>query len=180
MDPPDWLLGHSAAVADVAAFLAAAIELRGHAINVGLIEAAAVLHDVDKAVPPGHPLKQLRHGEAGAAFLRERGHDQLASAVEGHPVTRLSDDEHYFAWSRGATVEERVVAYADKRARQDVVSMDERFRDWIERHGDSPEIRLARERAVVLEEEVCAAAGISPEEVRRAPWAVAALEGAAG
>lgn len=153
--------------------------MRGHAINVGLVEAAALLHDVDKALPAEHPLKQLRHGDAGAAWLRERGHEELAAAVADHPVTRLSDDEHYFAWSRGATVEERVVAYADKRAKQDVVSLDDRFRKWTQRHGNTPQMQVARERADALEADVCAAAGVSPSEVRRASWAAAALESAA-
>jgi putative nucleotidyltransferase with HDIG domain len=173
------LLGHSAAVADVAAFLASAIEERGHAINVGLVEAAALLHDIDKALPDEHPLKALGHGFAGAAWLRERGHEELAGAVENHPVTRLADDERYFDWSRGATVEERVVAYADKRAKQDVVSLDERFQEWIERHGNTFEIQIARERAEALEKDICAAAGVSPDEVRRDPWASAALDSAA-
>ena len=39
-----------------------------------------------------------------------------SGAVAAHPVTRLADNEHYATWARAATVEERVVAYADKRA----------------------------------------------------------------
>ena len=43
LDPPEWLIAHSAAVADVAAFLADAFDKRGHAINASLVEAAALL-----------------------------------------------------------------------------------------------------------------------------------------
>jgi putative nucleotidyltransferase with HDIG domain len=179
MDPPSWLAGHSAAVADVAAFLAAAIDSRGHAISVGLVEAAALLHDIDKAFPDDHPLKSLGHGYAGAAWAREQGHDELAGAIANHPVMRLADDEHYSTWIRDAIVEERVVAYADKRARQDLVSLDERFAYWVGRHGETPEIKKARERAEALEQDVCAAADISPADVQRLRWATAAL-GAAG
>lgn len=175
LDPPDWLVVHGAAVAEVATFLAAAIDARGHAISVPLVEAAALLHDLDKALPADHPLKPLGHGEAGAEWLREQGCDELAGAVANHPVTRLADDEHYSIWIRDATVEERVVAYADKRARKDLVSLDQRFESWIERHGDTASIRLARQRANALEKEVCAAAGIEPGGVQRTAWAEAEL-----
>lgn len=140
-----------------------------------LVEVAALLHDVDKALPADHALKSLGHGEAGAAWLREQGHDELATAVANHPVTRLADDEHYFLWIRDATVEERVVSYADKRATQDVVSLDERFSRWVERHTDTAEIRVARDRAQALEKDICAAAGINPDDVQRTPWAAVAL-----
>ena len=154
MDPPAWLAGHSAAVADVAAFLASAIEQRGHAICVGLVEAAALLHDIDKPFPKDHPLKPLGHGYAGATWARENGYDEIAGAIANHPVTRLADDDHYSTWIRDAIVEERVVAYADKRAKQDVVSLDDRFAYWIERHGKTPDIQKARQRAEALEQEV--------------------------
>jgi len=172
---PDWLARHSAAVAEVATFLATAIDARGHAIHVPLVEAAALLHDVDKALPADHPLKHLGHGWAGAAWLREQGHHELAGAVANHPVTRLADDEHHSLWVGDATIEERVVCYADKRATQGVVSLEERFNRWIERHGDSAGIRAARQRAEALERDVCAAAGIDPDDVQRIPWATAGL-----
>jgi putative nucleotidyltransferase with HDIG domain len=176
LEPKDWLLEHSAVVADVAAFLARRIEERGHAIDVALVDAAALLHDLDKALPATDPVKGLRHGEAGAAWLRERGYDELAGAVGSHPVMRLADDEYYEFWVRDATVEERVVAYADKRSRQDLVPMDERFQRWIERHGDTEPMQVARGRADKLEEDVCAAAGVAADQVRRERWAEAELE----
>lgn len=175
LDPPDWHLRHSAAVAEVAAYLASAIDERGHAISVALVEAAALLHDIDKALPDNNPLKGLGHGYAGAEWLSEHGYGELAGAVASHPVTRLANDDHYVIWSRMATIEERVVAYADKRAKQDLVPMDERFRSWVDRHGDTDLMRLARERANALETDVCAAAGIDPGQVERTEWAAAAL-----
>ena len=176
LSAPDWLLEHSAVVADVASFLAQRIDERGHAIDVALVEAAALLHDVDKALPASDPLKGLGHADAGAAWLRERGHDELAGAVAAHPVMRLTEDERYEFWVRDATVEERVVAYADKRSRQDVVSLDDRFQYWRDRHGDNDAMQVARERADKLEAEVCDAAGVTPDQVQRDPWAEAELE----
>jgi hypothetical protein len=126
---------------------------------------------VDKALPADHPLKQLGHGAAGAAWLSERGHPELAAAVAGHPATLLGDDERYPRWAATASWEERVVAYADKRAKQDVVPLAARFAEWERRYPESAEsIRTGRARAELLEHEVCAAAGISPTEVRRLAW----------
>jgi 5'-deoxynucleotidase YfbR-like HD superfamily hydrolase len=176
LDPPDWLLAHSAAVADVAAFLGDAIEKRGHAINVPLVEAAALLHDLGKALPKDAPLGALGHADAAAHYLSDIGHGELADAVAGHPVTKLADDEHYAIWSRSATVEERIVAYADKRAKSDLVPMQERFGYWIDKHGDTDFMRVAFERAEILEKDVCAAAGLDPADVQRLRWAEAALD----
>lgn len=135
-----------------------------------------MLHDVDKTLPADDPRRALGHGHGGAAWARENGFDELAAAIQDHPVSRLSDDESYLAWASGATVEERVVAYADKRAHQDVVSLDERFAEWEERHGASLTMDLAKRRAQALEAEVCEAAGVTFDEVRREPWVADAVE----
>lgn len=177
LEPPGWLVEHSTAVAEVAAFLAARITDRGTAVDRPLVEAAALLHDVDKALQKGHPLLQLGHGAAGAAWLTERGHAELAPAVLHHPVKVLGDDAAYSHWAATASLEERVVAYADKRAMQDVVSLAERFRAWGERHPERAEsMRTARARADLLGREVCTAAALSPDEVRRLPWVGDAMQ----
>jgi putative nucleotidyltransferase with HDIG domain len=178
--PVDWLVEHSAAVAEVAALLAARMAERGIALDRAVVEAAALLHDVDKALLAGNRLLQLGHGTAGAAFLTERGYAELAPAVAHHPVTLLSDEARYADWAERASLEESVVAYADKRATRDVVTLDERFRGWEERHPERAEsIRIARGRAERLEREVCAAAGVAPNDVHRLPWVAEAMQAVA-
>jgi hypothetical protein len=73
------------------------------------------------------------------------------------------------------------VAYADKRARQRVVSLDERFASWRRRHGgwEGDTAIEVRRRAGKLEEIVCEAAGVGPDAVRRLRWTDAALSAAA-
>lgn len=173
------LVAHSSTVAEIASFLAGAIEQRGSDIDVGLAEVAALLHDLDKALPADHPLKPLGHGWAGAQWLRDNGYAELAPAVEHHPVMRLADDAHYAAWSSGASIEARVLAYADKRAHQDVVALDDRFARWAARHEGSVELERARGRAELLEAQVCGLAGVEPAAVQRQPWVATALEQAA-
>jgi hypothetical protein len=177
LDPPDWLVEHSSAVAEVAAFLAARIAERGTALDRTVVEAAALLHDVDKALPDGHPLLRLGHGAAGGAWLTERGHPELAPAVAHHPVKVLGDEAVYPQWAATASLAERVVAYADKRAMQDVVTLDQRFHRWEDRHRERAEsIRTARGRAELLQRDVCAAAGLAPDEVQRLPWVRDAMQ----
>jgi putative nucleotidyltransferase with HDIG domain len=177
LESPDWLVEHSTSVAEVAAFLAARMRQRGTALDGALVEAAALLHDIDKALPDDHPLLRLGHGAAGAAWLTDRGHAELAPAVAHHTAKLLGDEAIYPEWAARASLEERVVAYADKRARQGVVTLDDRFRRWEERHPERADsIRAARGRAELLESEVCALAGVEPTEVERMPWVHDAMQ----
>jgi putative nucleotidyltransferase with HDIG domain len=186
LEPPPWLLRHSRAVAEVAAWLAARIDERGMAVDRQLVEAAALLHDVDKALPADHPVRALPHGEGSAAWLTAAGHGELARAVEGHPVTRLADGERFRRWAAFASREERIVAYADKRAGQRLESMDTRFAYWRRRYPPAPTagspgvwdaatFDAVRARAGLLEADVCRAAGVAPGDVRRLAWTGAAL-----
>lgn len=107
------------------------------------------------------------------------GHGELARAVAAHPVTRLLDADRYGRWNGVATREERIVAYADKRAGQQVEPMKERFADWERRYPRYAEsLRRGRARAERLEREVCETAGVSPLSVRRLRWVAVALDAA--
>ena len=124
-------------------------------------------------------MQELGHGEAGARWLTQIGHGELSRAVAAHPVTRLLDADRYGRWNGVATREERIVAYADKRAGQHLEPMKERFADWerrYPRYGES--LRRGRARADRLEREVCETAGVSPLSVRRLRWVTAALDAA--
>jgi putative nucleotidyltransferase with HDIG domain len=185
LDPPTWFLRHSQAVAEVASWLAERIAFAGVPVDRALVEAAALLHDVDKLLPADDRAKRLPHGDGSADWLGRQGHPELSRAVASHPVTKLVDGDAFRRWAAFATREERVVAYADKRAGQRLESMDERFASWSRRYPDGPASdgaswsgELAREvraRADRLEADVCRAAEISPPDVRRAPWTAKAL-----
>jgi hypothetical protein len=178
LDPPPWFLAHACAVADVAAWLAMRIEANGLAIERRAVETAALLHDVDKILPADDPARALRHGEGSAAWLQDQGHRELARLVARHPVTCLADDTVYRRWAGFASREERIVAYADKRAGQRLESMAARFASWERRYPGSWDARTratVRERAARLEADVCRAAGIRPDDVQRLAWSRAAL-----
>lgn len=189
LDPPPWFVRHSRAVAEVAGWLAARIDGRGTAVDRRLVESAALLHDVDKVLPPEDPARALAHGDGSAAWLTRQGHPELARAVANHPVTRLLDGDRFKRWAAFASREERIVAYADRRAAQRLESMDERFASWSRRYPrldvdgrevgwDAAELRAVRARADRLEADVCRAAGVAPGDVRRLAWTGRALRAA--
>jgi hypothetical protein len=166
-------------VAEVAGWLAARIARNGIPVDRALVESAALLHDVDKAIPPDDPARAHPHGDAGADWLIRHGHAELARAVANHPVTRLADEERYRRWSAFATREERIVAYADKRAGQRLGPMADRFAEWHRRYPaledggtswDRATIARVWARAERLEQDVCRAAEVRPDEVDRLRW----------
>jgi putative nucleotidyltransferase with HDIG domain len=181
LDPPDWLLRHSRAVGEVAGFLAARVAGRGLPVDQRLAESAALLHDVDKALPRDDPRRSLGHGHAGARWLVDQGHAELAGPVSTHPVTHLLDGAWFETWLSSAPAADRIVAYADKRASQRLVSLDARFASWSRRYPDTWEdttvaaVRAAAER---LEADVCGMAGLAPADVRRLPWTAPAIAAA--
>jgi hypothetical protein len=156
------------------------------------VEAAALLHDVDKlpAVKPFVP--NLGHAEGSAAWLAQQGFPELGPVIVGHPVTRLADGDWFDSWLAAASPEALIVAYADKRAGQRLESMAERFASWErrfppeERAGRargswSPEtVAAVRQRAKTIEERACALAGTSPADVRRLRWTGPALAACCG
>jgi hypothetical protein len=143
------------------------------------VEAAALLHDVDKILPKDDPARALGHGFGSAAWLARRGHPELEAAVAAHPVTRLVTAEAE-RWLDTATPEERIVAYADKRARQRILSMAARFARWARRRDAlSPALGgTVWLRARRLEADVCAFADTRPEAVGRLRWTGPALAAA--
>jgi hypothetical protein len=180
LDPPGWFVRHARGVAEVAGWLAGRIAAGGRPIDRRLVETAALLHDVDKVAPPTDALRRAGHGAGSAAWLADRGHPELGAAVTNHPVTRLAADD-VDRWLRGATIEERIVAYADKRVGQRLEPMAARFASWQRRYpgGWSDEdAAVVRARAERLEADVCRAAGVEPDDVRRLRWTGPALAAA--
>ena len=178
LDPPPWHLRHSRAVAEVAAWLARRVERSGIAVQRSVVESAALLHDIDKALPSDDASRALPHGDGSADWLTRHGFGELARIVAAHPVTRLLDEERYRRWAAFASREERIVAYADKRAGQRLESMEARFASWERRYPEgwsAEDRRTVRARAQGLERDVCAAAGVRPEEVGRLRWTSVAL-----
>ncbi len=168
--PSPRLLQHVVVVAEVAAFLAYRASRAGIVVDRRLVETAALLHDVDKALPLDHPLRALGHGKAGAVWLSEAGHPELARTLVAHPVTRFTDPDAA-RWVTDAPIEERIVTYADKRATQRVVSLEQRFERWRRKHPEyADQLARALVTACRLETTLCETIGLDPTEVERLRW----------
>ncbi|MEA2677025.1 MAG: uncharacterized protein QOJ81_1166 [Chloroflexota bacterium] len=172
------LINHLSATAEVCAFMCASLKQRGVKLNSDLAEGAALLHDIDKGLPLDDPYRALGHGAAGAQWLIDHGHEELADAVRDHPVNVIGNAPSYEEWAAANSLEAKLVAFADKRCHQDVVSLDERFERWYRRYPDSPMEPIAHERLRRLEAELCEMAGVKPPKVSRLAWVDAALHAA--
>jgi putative nucleotidyltransferase with HDIG domain len=170
------LINHSAATAEVCAFMCAALKKKGVELDSTLAETAALLHDIDKGGAMDDAYRALGHGAAGAQWLTDHGRKELADAVRGHPVNVIGGMDSYKEWIKTTTLESRLVAFADKRALQEVVSLDERFERWYKRYPDSPMEPIAHDRFRRLERELCAMAGIKKADIKRLPWVDAAMK----
>jgi hypothetical protein len=83
-------------------------------------------------------------------------------------------------WILHGPLEERIVSYADKRATQRVVSMEQRFERWRRRHPEHLEqLERAFDRALLLERELCATIDVRAEGVERLRWVEQARDHAA-
>jgi len=121
------IMDHSLEVTRVALFLGAELKKRGQEIDLGLVEAASLLHDLTKT-------ECLRtkadHAESAAGLLEDLGYDRVAKVVAQHVWLRGEGEPSRIS-------EEEIVNYADKRVRHDlVVSLKDRFKDLKDRYGN--------------------------------------------
>ena len=126
---PDHIRRHSLLVTQVALFLAQRLNGNGCRLDLGLIEAAALLHDVGKisSLETGQD-----HAVHGAQMLDGIVDPAIAAIVEQHISLAASQ-------VAGPITESLLVNYADKRVRHDqVVSVEDRYEDLIARYSKSP------------------------------------------
>jgi|GEM_PF-201033 tRNA threonylcarbamoyl adenosine modification protein YjeE len=79
------------------------------------------------------------HENACADFLLDEGYGELASVIRPHSLLSIDDPNAF------STVEQKILFYADKRVMgEKVVSLDERFDDFIVRYGKGVESEDAK------------------------------------
>ncbi len=154
---------HVQLVADVALFLSGKLHIIDHSIHIdtNLLEAGALLHDIDKAIPrlPGE-----HHPETGVRILREEGMKEVADLIQYHSVQYIGDSK-----TEPKTWEEKLLFLSDKMVKQEVITVDKRFDLWFS-EADLPEAQKEMLRAVFpkvkqLEKEIFDKIGIQPQDV---------------
>ncbi len=109
------VIEHCINVTRVAIRIANAFKAKGHRVDVKLIEAGALLHDLGRAQTHG-----IEHGAVGGQIARRLGMPmEIAQIIERHVGAGLTPDEaRRNNLPRGnyvpETLEEKIVCYADK------------------------------------------------------------------
>jgi uncharacterized protein len=156
----DHIMKHCLQVAKVALLISNELNRRGQNLDLGVVEAASLLHDLTKA----ESLKTREdHAATAALVLKGMGYERVGEVIAEH--VELSEGKDPFSIS-----EEEVVNYADKRVRHDrIVSLEERFHDLKERYGKTPRAiqRLAHSEgtALKIEGKIFSVLDFRPEEV---------------
>ena len=123
----DHIVAHSEQVCRVAVCLSEKLIFQGINLNLELIQASALLHDITKT-------RSFRthenHAETGGEFLQKRGFSEV-----GHVIAQHVKLDTYVA--SGSPVEAEIVNYADKRVLHDqIVLLADRLAYILERYGD--------------------------------------------
>lgn len=158
------IVAHSVEVARVALFLSQELNRRGQQIDLALVEAASLLHDLTKT-----ECLQTKedHAATGGKLLSALGYERVARVVSQHIVLCPED-------TSAAVSEEEVVNYADKRVQHDrVVSLAERFSDLIARYGKDGRVSARWERlmkeTVAIEEKIFLILSMDPSILDQLP-----------
>jgi putative nucleotidyltransferase with HDIG domain len=154
---------HSKIVTQIALLLGRKLNNCGCDLDLNLVEAGALLHDITKTASIE---TTDNHAHPGAELLASLGYPAVADGVRQH----ITLDPPIL--SQESIREAELVNYADKRVKhEEVVSIEERFRDIKERYirrfpalqERFEEVRLETQ---VLEKRIFSKIDISPEEVQ--------------
>ncbi len=153
---------HSLTVTEIACYVGDLLNGNGMRLDLGLVEAGALLHDIAKGrcIVTGE-----NHAEVGGRMVRGWGYGSVAAIVESHVF--ITEE-----LVRGPITEALVVNYSDKRVRHDeIVTLEERFLDLVERYAGTREheaaIKKSLELSLRLEEKIFCNLSLEPGELLR-------------
>ncbi len=147
---------HSQIIADTASLIGKKLIKRGISLNLELLTAACLLHDIDKAVAknPGE-----RHPDSAVRILKDEGLNEIAEVVRTHSLHCILNTE-----TKPASWEQKVLYLVDKMVKQELVGVEKRFALWYaERLPPQARIELDASKPLVkkLEQEIFTTAGIT-------------------
>ena len=157
----DNIVVHSLEVTKVALFLSTRLNMKGQRIDLRLVEAASLLHDITKTIC--FETKE-DHAQTGYQLLKEMGYERVGEVVAEH--VRLSEQRDPLIVS-----EEEIVNYADKRVEHDrIVSLEERFQDLKERYGKDQRVleqfKKLEKITFEIENKIFSILGIDPKDLQ--------------
>ncbi len=154
---------HMEAVAKLAFYLAKKITDHDPRITIDLklLEAAALLHDIDKNVTKR---EGERHPDTAVRILKELGFNEVAEVVRKHPLHSILDPT-----IAPKTWEEKLLYLADKMTKYEVIGVEHRFKLWyMEKLPPDAfkELDAALPKVKALEKEILEMAGLTFEQIR--------------
>ena len=156
------IVRHSELVTDVALLIARKLNSCGERLDLALVEAGALLHDITKTACIR---TKENHAQTGGELLISLGYPAVANIVRQH--IRLDPD----TLDPRAVTEAELVNYADKRVKhEEVVDIGERFRDVLERYGKKlpglqPRLEEVHLETQCLELKIFSRIDITPQEL---------------
>ncbi|UCD87858.1 MAG: HDIG domain-containing protein [Desulfobacterales bacterium] len=157
------IVRHSQLVTDVAMLIAGKLNSVGEQLDLALVEAGALLHDITKTMSIQ---TNENHAKTGGELLISLGYPSVANIVRQH----ICLDSNSFA--PDAVTEAEVVNYADKRVKhEEVVDIEDRFQDVIDRYvkklpGLQARFKQVQRETQLLEQKIFSKIDISPEQIR--------------
>jgi uncharacterized protein len=113
---PPKVINHCQAVAGLAIEIACQLQNKGQKVDLRLVEAGALLHDIGRSKSHG-----VEHGIVGASIAESAAvSEAVVNVIRRHVGGGITSEEaKLFGWPEGVyspiTLEEKIVSYADKR-----------------------------------------------------------------
>ena len=149
------VLEHVQAVARVSCTIAEYLNSRGYRLHLGIVMAAALLHDIARG--------EKDHARKSSQLIARLGYPEVADVIAFHMEL---DSEH-----QNQIDETTVVYLADKLVSgHQVVSLDERLKDRLDQFTDEAAQQGARERigqAIVIQNQIESILGLKLEDILR-------------
>ena len=151
------VIDHSIAVSKTSVEIATRMRKNGVNVDVELVEAGALLHDIGRAKVHG-----IAHGRVGAEMLRELGYPELLARIaETHVLCGVLSDRNEQKSNDQKqnhtlmTIEEKIVCYADKITLENrKTTLMERYDRWFKRYGRNSTLTRAFNRSKEIETEL--------------------------
>jgi len=157
---PEHIVLHSRAVWEVGKVIGAGLLSKQHPIDMDLLKAACLLHDIAKYVCIIE--KSKYHDVRGGEILTQEKLPDIAAIVIEHVILRENNDD--------SIREKHLVFYADKRVVHDkVVTLEERFQYLVDTYARNPQANAwlgeMKEKTMRLEKRIFRLLDFEPEDV---------------
>ena len=155
---------HIQVVTNLALFLAKSI-IKQHPqikIDLMLLEAACLLHDIDQQIKP---LPGEKHPDTAVRMLKQLEFHSVAQVVAKHALHCIMDGKTAsLAW------EEKLLFLADKMVKYELIGVEHRIKLWLKENWPETaknELTAAYPKVKQLEQEILQLAGVSFADIKK-------------